>query len=278
MTLATLLFLGSSCLLPAQQKTVPSPEEVLQRLQTNLDRYDSNVPAFFCDEHLTSQVSSDLRTTTIVADSIFRVKRVPAPDHSSSLEESRDIRSINGRPPESQSLDDLDGPSLLQGAFEGTLAVVSVDQKECMKYTLRRINRKQPEAPYEIGFATLPGSDDSDSCILSEKSSGHALIDPQTLQVRQLEIITPRHTIVPAEHGAPPVIGKRVLTVDYSPVLLGGETFWMPSEITMNATNGSNTFHVTVWSFKATYRNYHRLEVTFRIHPGTEVPTQTPPQ
>jgi hypothetical protein len=27
-----------------------------------------------------------------------------------------------------------------------------------------------------------------------------------------------------------------------------------------------------LWSFRATYRNYHRLEVTSRILPGFEVP------
>jgi hypothetical protein len=62
-----------------------------------------------------------------------------------------------------------------------------------------------------------------------------------------------------------------VITVDYAPVLLGGESFWLPSTVTLRATSGSGTFHVIVWSFRATYRNYHKLEVTSHVVPGSEV-------
>jgi hypothetical protein len=48
----------------------------------------------------------------------------------------------------------------------------------------------------------------------------------------------------------------------------------MPSAITMRATSGLGTFHPIVWSFQATYRNYHKLEVTSRILPGGERPVQ----
>jgi hypothetical protein len=61
--------------------------------------------------------------------------------------------------------------------------------------------------------------------------------------------------------------------VDYAPVLLGGETFWMPSAITMRNVSGSGTFHMMIWSYKATYRNYHLMEVTSRILPGGAAPS-----
>jgi len=89
------------------------------------------------------------------------------------------------------------------------------------------------------------------------------------MQIRRLEISTPRHVIIP---GDAPVIGKRVLTVDYAPIQLGGETIWMPSDITMSAISGSGSFDRAVWSFKAIYRSYHKLEVTSRIHAGSETP------
>jgi hypothetical protein len=92
------------------------------------------------------------------------------------------------------------------------------------------------------------------------------------MQITHLEITTPRHTITPGNLYRSPFVGKRDLTVDYAPVLLGGETLWMPSTITMRVTSGSGTFHTVVWSFRATYRNYHKLEVKSRILPGLEKP------
>ena len=72
----------------------------------------------------------------------------------------------------------------------------------------------------------------------------------------------------------PPVIGERVITVDFAPVALGGETFWLPSSISSRDTGDANTFHRTTWTFRASYRNYHRLEVTSRILPGSEAPAK----
>jgi hypothetical protein len=37
----------------------------------------------------------------------------------------------------------------------------------------------------------------------------------------------------------------------------------------MRTTTGSGGFHMLVWSFRATYRNYHKMEVTSRILPGS---------
>jgi hypothetical protein len=48
----------------------------------------------------------------------------------------------------------------------------------------------------------------------------------------------------------------------------------MPSTIALRATSGKGTYHESVWSFQATYSNYHKLEVTSRILP----PDGTSPQ
>lgn len=261
-------FLGFSLGSWAQRAEQPTLNDILQRLKKNLTHYDKNVPSFFCDEHVVSQVESDRRDRDVVTDSTFRVKRVSHPDHTITFTESRDIKSINGQPPASQD-QNINGPSLLQGAFEGGLAVVSADQASCMKYQLQPVNRKRPTEPYVIRFATAFSGLAPDSCLLQEKSKGRVLIDPQSMQITRLELNTPRHVIIP---GYAPVIGKRVLTVDYAPIQLGGETIWMPSDITMSAISGSGTFHEAVWSFKASYRNYHKLEVTSRIHAGSETP------
>jgi hypothetical protein len=252
----------------AQPPHLPTLDEILQRLEMNLNRYDTGVPSFFCDEQVVSQVIPGLRNQNTVTDSVFRLKRVLNPDRTTTLDESREIKTVNDQPATSH---DLDGPSILNGAFEGGLAVVSLDQRACMNYTLQRINRNRPTAPYIVRFASVLTPENSANCLLQEDGKGRVFIDPATMQITRMELTTPHHTIAPGGPYTSPIVGERVLTVDYAPVVLGGETFWMPATITSRDTSGSGTFHAIVWSFRATYRNYHKLEVTSRIVPSDEL-------
>ena len=118
-------FLGFLSALCAQRASVPTLEEILQRIDANLNHYDAGVPSFFCDEHVVSQVEPGLRNQDTITDSVFRLKRTPNPDHTTTLVESREIKKVDGKPATSQ---DMDGPTLLSGAFEGGLAVVSLNQ------------------------------------------------------------------------------------------------------------------------------------------------------
>ena len=267
--LSLVALLGFSAVLPAQKTKPPTVAEILNRLEANLDHYDAAVPSLFCEEHAVSRVTPAQRDQDTVTDSIFRLKRTANPDHTTSLIESREIGTVNGKPAASQN---LDGPAMLSGWFEGGQAIVSSKQAACINYSLQRVDTKHPGAPYVIRFATVLTPQNSSGCLLEENSKGRAFIDPASMQITRLEITTPHHTIVPGDAFRPPVVGERVLTVEYTPVLLGGEEFWMPSAITMRAMSGAGTFHPMIWSFGASYRNYHKLEVTSRVLPGEETP------
>jgi hypothetical protein len=245
------------------QQPQPALDNILQRLEDNLNRYDTGVPGFFCDEQAVSQVIPGRRDENTVTDSVFRLKRVLHPDHT-TLDESREVKTVNGQPATSQ---DIGGPSLLSGVFEGALAIVSINQRSCMNYKLERFKRNSPDAPYIIRFASALTPRNSAGCLLQEDGKGRAFIDPAAMEITRIELTTPRHTILPGSPYDPPVVGEWVISVDYAPVLLGGQTFWMPSTISSRSTSGSGTFHATVWSFKASYRNFHKLEVTSRIVP-----------
>jgi hypothetical protein len=264
-------FVGISSALYAQQAKTPTLDEILGRLETNLNHYDSGLPSLFCDEHLVSKVLPGPSNGDTVTDSVFRVKRTANANHTTVLVESREIKSVNGKAADTQ---DMKGPSLLSGVFEGGLDIVSLDQKACMKYELERINGNRPGQPYVIRFATALTPENSSECLLQEKSKGRVLIDPASMQILHMELTTPHHVIIAANDYLPPVIGERVITVDFAPVALGGETFWLPSSISSRDTGDANTFHRTTWTFRASYRNYHRLEVTSRILPGSEAPAK----
>lgn len=251
--------LGLESMLCAQAAKMPTLEDMLQRLDSNLSHYDAHVPNLFCDEHVMSQVKPGPRDQNTLTDSIFRLKRTLNSDQTTSLEESREVRTVDGKAATAQ---ELDGPSLLSGVFEGGLAVVSLDQAACMNYSLQNVKKNRPNEPYIVRFATALTHANSTHCLLQENSTGRALIDPITMQIKRLELLTPHHVIVRGD-----IYGRRDLTVDYAPVLLGGETFWMPSSITMRVTSGSGTFHVTEWFFEANYRNYRKLQVTSHIVP-----------
>ncbi|MGA3133504.1 MAG: hypothetical protein ABSD59_22145 [Terracidiphilus sp.] len=262
--------LAFSSALSAQRPKTPTLGEILDRLEANLNYYDARLPSLFCDEHVvSSQVEPGMRDLNTTTDSVFRLKRVPRPDHTVSLTESREIQYVDGKPATSQPNYD---PTMLSGAFEGGLAVVSRNQTPCTSYALQTTHREQLSEPYIVRFATALTSQNSADCLLQENSSGRAFIDPASLQITHLELTTPHHLIIPGTPFISPIKGKRVLSIDYAPVELGGETFWMPSTITMRNVGGSGTFHMMVWSYKATYRNYHLLEVTSRILPGSKAP------
>ena len=252
--------------LGAQQPNSLTLESVLERLEANLNDYDTRVPSFFCDEHVVSRKSPGPRTQDTVTDSVFRLRRITNRDGTSALDESREVKVVNGHRAESQ---ELTGPSIVSGAFEGGLAVVSLSQQECMRYTLER-GRKAPAGSYVVQFETLPHPRDASKCLLTEPSKGEAVVDAATMQIAHLALRVPHHVISEGEMRREKVKAEWLLSVDYAPVTLEGRTFWMPSVIESHNTVGAGTFHPVVWSYTASYRNYHKLEVSSRIVPAGE--------
>ncbi len=245
-------------------------DDVLARLEDNLRHYDKDVPSFLCDEHVVSQVLPNRMNQDTVTDSVFRLKRTVESNRRVTLSESRDIKRVNGRAAKG---DDLAGPSILSGAFSGGLAIVSVDQKACMGYKLRPIRPDRPNDPYVVEFASLPVREHPRDCLLQEEGEGRVVIDPASMQIKRMELTVPHHVLnfsgsTLDGRPIPPVSGVWTVSVDYATVLLGGRSFWMPSVITSNMAAVPGP---TVWSFKAQYSNYHKLEVTTRIViPGEE--------
>src|ERR1019366_972950 len=123
---------------------------------------------------------------------------------------------------------------------------------------------ERPTCSLRGALCQRPDSRNSANCLLQEKSEGRVFIDPGTMQITHMELTTPHHAIIPDSNYASQVVGERVISVDYAPVVLDGQTFWMPATITSRATSAKGTYHAIAWSFKATYRNLPKLEVTSR--------------
>jgi hypothetical protein len=243
---------------PAQQVRPPSLDEILLGLDSNLHHYDAQIPNFFCNEHVTSVIVYGKNHQSTVTDSIFRLKHSTGSGEAGTFTESREVKAINGTPADGKN---ISGPSILSGVFSGGLNTVSLGQKSCMSYALQPIKPGHRDEPYVVQFATLPGDQHTEGCVLKEEGAGRVFIDPATMQVKRMELTVPRHAILPA------VTGVWHVSIDYSPVQLGGQTFWMPASITSRATPENVRDH-TIWWFNARYTAYHKLEVTSRILPS----------
>jgi hypothetical protein len=235
----------------AQQAAPPTLDEILLRLENNLDRYDKQVPNFFCSEHIVSSLTYGKKRQSTVTDSVFRVTRtVPG-----ALTESHEIKAVNGTPASGER---VGGPTTLSGVFSGGLDAVSLRQKACMSYALQPIQPGHPDEPYVIQFTTLPNTKRLSECVLKEEGIGRVFIDPTTTQITRMELMAPHHAINPGEAG----VWK--ISIDYAPVSFAGQTFRMPATITSTATP-SDVYVPTVYSFSARYSDYHKLEVTSHI-------------
>jgi len=255
----------------AQQTKTPTLTEILQRLEDNLHRYNTLVPSFFCDEHAVATTSPDPQQESSITISTFRLMRMPTPvpDGKSILEESREVRMVNEKP---ATGDRVSGPAVLSGAFSSGLALVSLGQQACMRYTLKPDVQNSSSKPYIVEFASVPARKRSDDCLMHEDVTGRVLIDRDTMQVMHLEFTVPHHLIGTAVSTVPgletnPILGRWDVTVEYAPVVLDEKSFWLPTKI---SDKMMASLIPKRWSFDATYSNYHKLEVTSHILPMGE--------
>jgi len=242
----------------------PPSQETLLHLQENLWDYMGNVPNFFADEHVVSVLKQegarDVKTTT---DSIFRLRRSVAIGEAHTFSETREIKTVNNKPAKGES---IQGPTVFTGAFNTGVSVVSLEMSRCFDYTLEPPGQLNNAPAIVIDYAINPDMLTDDSCPGPEKQSGRAWIDPVNFHTLRVEMVIPNHK----DNN-----GRRVLwtwAVDYSPIVFDAKQFWMPKTITSKAEANDGS---AIWTFTATYSNYHKLTVNSRII--TDVGGNPPP-
>ncbi|MBS1821403.1 MAG: hypothetical protein JST61_05450 [Acidobacteria bacterium] len=234
--------------------TPPPLHDVLLHLQENLWDYTGNVPNFFADEHVVSVLKQegarDVKTTT---DSVFRLRRSVAIGEPHTFTETREIKSVNKKAAKGG---DISGPAIFTGAFSTAVSVVSLEMSRCFDYTLGPMAELNNASALVVDYVINPGVLNDESCPGPEKQSGRAWIDPITFHPLRVEMVIPNHK----DNN-----GIRVLwrwSVDYAPVAFDARQFWMPKTIASNAEANDGS---AVWSFVATYSNYHKLTVSSHI-------------
>ena len=266
---ATLLALGCHSVSIFGQSPTLTIDDVVAKLQANLDSYQRSIPNFLAEEHMESSESSTAvqisrrgpslsSNRETIAESTFRLKRkVDLASNTFTFEESRDFTTIDGHPAKGRS---ISTPVMLVGAFSGGLAFVSEVERECMTYTLEP---PKPGKPIIVHYQSAPHIAHPEICILPEETAGRVWIDPASMQIERIEVDVPRHLLTPirgdGRADAPSMTHWHVEVV-FKPVVLNARTFWLPATIASVCSNDNQE-----WSFHGSYRNYRLLEVHSRV-------------
>lgn len=263
------------------QQGMPQPAEILTRLDSNRVTYYRNVPDFFCAERVVSQMrpnASAVSLMTTVTDSVFRLKRTSDPKQGVVFNESRIIKSVDGKPVSAEDAQ-LQGPTILSGVFSGGLDLITTGNQACYDYHFHPHTAHGSIDRILVDFQQKAPDKAAKDCPPYERSSGRVTLDAATMQVRKIEKSYPHHELVPD------VFGHWEWTAEYSEVRLGEKTLWLPLKIhsysvadSIVATAGrtGQPGQNTTWDYDATYSGCHRTGATMRILGPNEVPAMPP--
>jgi hypothetical protein len=255
--LSVCMFACSAIAVAQTQQPSPAIDQMLSRVEANTEQYKASVPSFVCNEHITSQEIRNGKTkheTTV--DALFRVGR--SASQGGSLTESREIKAIDGKPSGDKK---LNMPIAFSGGFSGALAkFLSADHHPCFDY--------QPDssAPQQAGaeaytFTAREAALKEPACSsIQPGTTGKFVVDSTSMQVTHIERTVPNP--VGKDHD---ILGTAA--VDFAPVTLNGQSFWLPVTITAFTTETPKT---DGFRFTAHYSNYHRFAASSVILPTTD--------
>ncbi|WP_353072999.1 hypothetical protein [Tunturiibacter gelidiferens] len=242
------------------QQPAPALDQILSRVEANTEQYKATVPSFLCDERISSQEIRDgkLKHETTV-EALFRVTRSASP--AGSLEESREVRSVNGKLSSGKK---LDMPISFNGGFSGALAkFLSADRRECFDYGADPAS-PAPPGTEAFTFTAREAAAKQPACVSIQPGTTGKFVVDASMQVTHIERTVP-HPIGKDQT----VLGTA--SVDYAPVTLNGRSFWLPSTIIAFTTETTKT---NAFRFTAKYTNYHRFAASSTILPTTSDSTQ----
>jgi hypothetical protein len=130
-----------------------------------------------------------------------------------------------------------------------------------MSYVLKPTSPENKDNSLVVQFTTLPDNQRPSNCAVREDGEGRVIINPTSMQIAHMELTVFPHTIVPG------LTGVWNIFVNYAPVELGDQSFWLPQTIT--STESPDHDSETIWSFDARYSNCRKFEVTSRVLPFT---------
>jgi uncharacterized protein (TIGR03435 family) len=263
---AALAFLIISISSRAQQSTL-TVDAVLARVREHIAEYKTTVPNFISDESVLSQrsINGKLKDQTKL-ESSFEVQHK---DGSGNLGETRTVRLVDGRPLKKNR------GFVLPYRYTGAVSDAFWFFED--KCTAFRFAEEPGEGnPIVIETSRKPVS--GDCPLISQTTVVKAFIDPENFQVTRLV-----QTVQDMKWTGPPNFAHlfpsdhNVMTalVDYTPVELGGKTYWLTKTVTDDNSDEPGIKKPVHLHYEAHYSNYHKYASTMKILPSESATEQT---
>jgi hypothetical protein len=225
----------------------PTLEEALARVRQNVRAFETQIPDFVCQEKITSRNVAGKdgrveRETVIQSTFSGRQKHTAASlVTGTSFTEERRIETVNGEKWSGAAMPP--GVFHISGGYSSLIVMIFGPQSE-ENYSFSLVDGA-------IGFATKNGKQkivEKDG-LHSFKATGRAWFDPQTFEVLRIEEqIEPKG----GELGS-----SLPVTVEYKPVRIGENQFYLPSRVSASARRNVSG-KAERGEFVAEYSNYRK--------------------
>lgn len=241
------------------QEGQPDLHQVLQTVREHVQRLETSVPDFICDERLVSQnYENGKLTRQTKAQAVLTTIRLPEGQRELFKEERADM-IINGKPSKRR---EIAGPFVWHGGpaygvlhflFNSDAAAICLDRRLIgpAKTNGKDALLMETSATAEVGK--------NEACDgLRPNSRDSIWLDPKDLNILRIESFNPKTSPIPDS--------SLLLIVDYQPVSFEGEEYWLPSHFMSRLDiEAAAQFQI----YQATYTHYRKFGVNtvVRISP-----------
>jgi hypothetical protein len=244
------------------KQPLTSVDEIVSRVQHNVEQTLTSLPDFLCDEQITNQeiYKGKLRFEK-KAVSVIRSIRTKHAGTENDFEESREVRTINGKPAEGQ---ELDLPFAVNGASGAALATVfGPGNIRCFDFRVTGSEQRMGNTVLVLSVTGKENAKDlGGACASKTPGAGGTLL-----------IATEEMQVVSMDHGWRPLKLHRTAdgetvngivrwSVEFRPVTIGERSFWMPATSRAEAVMKDSPRRLL---YLAEYSNYHKFNVTAKI-------------
>jgi hypothetical protein len=258
----------------AADPAIPPVDEIVARVQQNVEKDLASLPNFLCDERITSQVLLKGKVgSEIKAESIVRAVRAGNEGTERDFVETREVVSVNGAPARGQ---ELRLPINVKEAASGSMAAVfGAANIRCFDVKIGGIQEFRGHKAVLLRFATKKNAANLGGVCPSKTpgQGGQAWIDPEAMEVLRIESTKLRQKLHGAEKNGLPIEEDALYSwsIDFAKVLINGQPFWMPLT---DKAEAASTYRKLRLTYVAEYSNYHKFGATSKIVPDSSSPAE----
>jgi hypothetical protein len=241
---------------PVQQE--PTVEQVIAKLQTDLNTFESALPDFMCEEKATSQIwrGEKLQSQT-VNESHFSARRNSREGATVSFAEVRTTYRVNSKPvPPGRK---LSGPVIFRGIFVNLLHETIAPGRAPL-FDFKLAGRKTAAGQTTLVVAYSARNDQQSTGITlnhrfyHSRTTGKIWVEENSMRVLRM---TRSYSDLPKQFMI-------AISVDYFPTDIGGRPFWMPKIIRTESPDKKPTDPKNR-VFIAEYKDYRKFDVKSTI-------------